>query len=83
MLYAAADANAADRHTMQYFDMFGNRAISDDGWLARAVQVRAADVPSIRLSLVAVFLVPGRNPVVELFQNGIDLKQLRGEVRMR
>ena len=37
MLYAARDANAPDRHTTQYFEMFGNRAIYDDGWLARVV----------------------------------------------
>ena len=37
MLYAAEDANAPDRHTTQYFEMFGNRAIYDDGWLARVV----------------------------------------------
>jgi arylsulfatase len=37
MLYAARDNNADDRHTTQYFEMFGNRAIYDDGWLARVV----------------------------------------------
>ena len=37
MLYAAKDANAADRHTVQYFEMFGNRAIYDNGWLARVI----------------------------------------------
>jgi arylsulfatase len=37
MLYAAKDANAKDRHTTQYFEMFGNRAIYHDGWLARVV----------------------------------------------
>ena len=37
MLYAAEDANAPDRHTTQYFEMFGNRAIYHDGWLARVV----------------------------------------------
>jgi len=37
MLYAAEDANAADRHTTQYFEMFGNRAIYHDGWMARVV----------------------------------------------
>ena len=37
MLYAAKDKNADDRHTTQYFEMFGNRAIYDDGWLARVV----------------------------------------------
>jgi arylsulfatase len=28
------DANAADRHTTQYFEMFGNRGIYDNGWTA-------------------------------------------------
>ena len=37
MLYAANDANAKGRHTTQYFEMFGNRAIYHDGWLARVV----------------------------------------------
>lgn len=37
MLYAARDGNAADRHTTQYFEMFGNRAIYHEGWLARVV----------------------------------------------
>jgi len=37
MLYAAEDANAPGRHTTQYFEMFGNRAIYNDGWLARVV----------------------------------------------
>jgi arylsulfatase len=37
MLYAANDPNAEGRHTTQYFEMFGNRAIYHDGWLARVV----------------------------------------------
>lgn len=37
MLYAAKDKNADERHTTQYFEMFGNRAIYDNGWLARVV----------------------------------------------
>ena len=37
MLYAAHDANAKDRHTTQYFEIFANRAIYHDGWLARVV----------------------------------------------
>jgi arylsulfatase A-like enzyme len=37
MLYAAKDKDAPDRHTTQYFEMFGNRAIYYDGWLARVV----------------------------------------------
>jgi len=39
MLYAIKDASAADRHTVQYFEMFGNRAIYSDGWLARVVHM--------------------------------------------
>jgi arylsulfatase A-like enzyme len=34
MLYTFADAKANDRHTTQYFEMFGNRAIYHDGWVA-------------------------------------------------
>ena len=37
MLYAADNAEAEDQHKTQYFEMFGNRAIYHDGWLARAV----------------------------------------------
>jgi len=37
MLYAANDANAKGRHTTQYFEMFGNRAIYHEGWMARVV----------------------------------------------
>ena len=39
MLYAAKDSDAKDRHTVQYFEMFGNRAIYHDGWLARVVHM--------------------------------------------
>jgi hypothetical protein len=35
--YALADAAAPERHTVQYFEMFGNRAIYQDGWLARTI----------------------------------------------
>ena len=34
MLYTVDDAKAAERHTTQYFEMFGNRAIYHDGWVA-------------------------------------------------
>jgi len=32
--FAFDDAKAADRHTTQYFEMFGNRGIYHDGWVA-------------------------------------------------
>ncbi len=34
MLYTVDDAKAKDRHTTQYFEMFGNRGIYKDGWVA-------------------------------------------------
>ena len=37
MLYTFDDADAPERHTTQYFEIFGNRAIYHDGWLARTL----------------------------------------------
>jgi arylsulfatase A-like enzyme len=34
MLYSFNDADAEDRHTIQYFEMFGNRGIYYNGWTA-------------------------------------------------
>jgi len=34
MVYTFADAKAASRHRTQYFEMLGNRAIYNDGWVA-------------------------------------------------
>jgi len=34
LIYSFDDATAKDRHTTQYFEMFGNRAIYHDGWVA-------------------------------------------------
>jgi hypothetical protein len=34
MLYAFNDPKAAERHTTQYFEMFGNRGIYHNGWTA-------------------------------------------------
>jgi arylsulfatase len=41
LAYSFADAKAPSRHTTQYFEIFGNRAIYHDGWLAGTVH-RAA-----------------------------------------
>jgi arylsulfatase A-like enzyme len=35
MVYTFADAKAKERHTTQYFEIAGNRAIYHDGWFAR------------------------------------------------
>jgi arylsulfatase len=37
MLYTFDDAGAKDRHLTQYFEIFGNRAMYHDGWLAGTV----------------------------------------------
>ena len=34
LIYSFNDPGAKDRHTKQYFEMFGNRAIYHDGWVA-------------------------------------------------
>ena len=41
MVYTFADTKAPSRHTTQYFEILGNRAIYQDGWLAGTVH-RAA-----------------------------------------
>jgi arylsulfatase len=37
MVYSFNDSKAKDRHITQYFEMFGNRAMYHDGWLARTI----------------------------------------------
>ncbi|MGO9612825.1 MAG: arylsulfatase [Dissulfurispiraceae bacterium] len=37
MVYTFTDVSAPSRHTTQYFEIFGNRAIYSDGWLAGTV----------------------------------------------
>jgi arylsulfatase len=37
MVYSFDNAGAKDRHIIQYFEMFGNRAIYHDGWFARTI----------------------------------------------
>jgi arylsulfatase len=39
MLFSAANPDGEERHTTQYFEMFGNRAIYNDGWMARVVHI--------------------------------------------
>jgi hypothetical protein len=37
LIYTFDNANAKETHTVQYFEMFGNRAIYSDGWYARTI----------------------------------------------
>lgn len=50
MVYSFDDAKAKERHTTQYFEMFGNRAIYQDGWFARTLH-RAPWEPKPRRAL--------------------------------
>lgn len=40
LVYSFADARAPERHTTQYFEIFGHRAIYHDGWMASAFHAR-------------------------------------------
>ncbi|MBL8818245.1 MAG: arylsulfatase [Planctomyces sp.] len=46
--YALNDADAPEKHTVQYFEMFGNRAIYSDGWLARTIHRPAWDMKPLK-----------------------------------
>jgi arylsulfatase A-like enzyme len=37
LVYTFNEANAAEQHQTQYFEMFGNRAIYNNGWFARTI----------------------------------------------
>ena len=37
LAYSFDDAKAAGQHKVQYFEMFGNRAVYQDGWFARTI----------------------------------------------
>jgi arylsulfatase len=37
LAYSFNDANAAEQHKVQYFEMFGNRGVYQDGWFARTI----------------------------------------------
>jgi arylsulfatase len=63
MVYTFADPKAADRRTTQYFEIFGNRAIYHEGWLAGTVH-RAAWEPKVRRPLA--------EDVWELYDTRVD-----------
>jgi arylsulfatase len=50
LAYTLNDAAAAEKHTVQYFEMFGNRGIYQDGWYARTIH-RAAWEMKVRAPL--------------------------------
>jgi hypothetical protein len=50
MFYSFNDGQARDRHLTQYFEIFGNRAIYHDGWLAGTIH-RAPWEQKVRASI--------------------------------
>jgi arylsulfatase len=46
LVYTFANPNAPTRHSVQYFEMFGNRAIYKDGWMANTTPLRLPWVTS-------------------------------------
>jgi len=51
MVYSFDDAEAEDRHVTQYFEMFGNRGIYDQGWTAVTKHRTPWTVAQIQLPL--------------------------------
>lgn len=37
LAYSFNDSKAPEKHTVQYFEMFGNRGVYENGWLARTI----------------------------------------------
>jgi arylsulfatase len=66
MRYSFDDANAPDRHTRQYFEMFCNRGIYEDGWTA----VTRHSTPWVMAELP-----PFQDDVWELYDTTTDWSQ--------
>jgi arylsulfatase A-like enzyme len=50
MAYSFDAPNAKDRHTTQYFEMFGNRGVYHDGWFAGTIHVAPWGNPENRFT---------------------------------
>ncbi len=66
MLYSADDAKAKDRRTTQYFEMFGNRGIYHEGWVA----CTRHSIPWLMVPLPRV-----KDDVWELYHVDVDFAQ--------
>ncbi len=59
--YTFNDANAAERHEIQYFEMFGNRAIYNNGWFARTIHRapwQTSNLPPLESDKWELYYVP-------------------------
>ena len=71
MVYTFDDARAKSRRTLQYFEMFGNRAIYHDGWVAGTTPVSLPWTGALR----PVDIIDGYN--WELYHVSEDFSQAR------
>jgi len=72
MTYTFDQPDAADRHTTQYFEIFGNRGIYDHGWTA----VTAQRAPWL-MATSGVDLTPLADSTWELYDTRADWSQSR------
>jgi arylsulfatase A-like enzyme len=49
LAYTFNNAGAAENHTVQYFEMFGNRAVYQDGWFARTIHMLPWKAPWVTI----------------------------------
>jgi arylsulfatase A-like enzyme len=49
-VYSFDDAKAQEQRHTQYFEMFGNRAVYHDGWVAAVLTILTCDVWTLRLA---------------------------------
>jgi len=61
LAYTFNNPNAAERHTIQYFEMFGNRAIYNNGWFARTIHRapwQTSNLPPLETDVWDLYYVP-------------------------
>ncbi|MBW2660066.1 MAG: arylsulfatase [Deltaproteobacteria bacterium] len=61
LAYTFNDTDAAERHTIQYFEMFGNRALYNNGWFARTIHRapwQTDNLPDLKTDKWDLYYVP-------------------------
>ena len=77
-IYTFEDATAAERHTQQYFEIYGNRAMYKDGWWACSMLDRIPwDITPASIARFAPGVYDPDNDVWELYYLPDDFSQAR------
>ena len=77
-MYTFEDATAAERHTQQYFEIYGNRAMYKDGWWACSMLDRIPwDITPASIARFAPGVYDPDNDVWELYYLPDDFSQAR------